>query len=284
MDSYHRFFGFIDERYLVWYRREVLQFDPPWTADPILQRYKFTNVRREDDTVTRWIRTYVRERYVNHPNLWFLLCIARYINWPDTLQELIDKKVWPVRSWDATSFAQLLEDRKQRGDKVFTGAYMTKAAPENDTKSRWAAHVIDPLWQDRKDIKKYARSSIEDFVTRLSQYRDWGPFLCYQVAVDLSHTDWLRRAPDLNTYVTVGPGNKRGLNRIHDRPLQQSIPLKQAIREMVDLFIKQEQYLVMCPKLRLSDIQNCLCEFDKYERVRLKQGKPRGIYNARNKS
>jgi hypothetical protein len=30
--------------------------------------------------------------------------------------------------------------------------------------------------------------------------------------------------------------------------------------------------------LTLMDIQNCLCEFDKYERVRLGEGRPRSYY------
>ena len=30
--------------------------------------------------------------------------------------------------------------------------------------------------------------------------------------------------------------------------------------------------------LEMRDIEHCLCEFDKYERVRLGQGKPRAKY------
>jgi hypothetical protein len=32
------------------------------------------------------------------------------------------------------------------------------------------------------------------------------------------------------------------------------------------------------PPLHAQDVQNCLCEFDKYERVRLGEGKPRSTY------
>jgi hypothetical protein len=32
------------------------------------------------------------------------------------------------------------------------------------------------------------------------------------------------------------------------------------------------------PPLHAQDLQNCLCEFDKYERVRLGEGRPRSNY------
>ena len=33
--------------------------------------------------------------------------------------------------------------------------------------------------------------------------------------------------------------------------------------------------------LRAQDLQNCLCEFDKWMRVRLGEGKPKRRFNAR---
>jgi hypothetical protein len=34
------------------------------------------------------------------------------------------------------------------------------------------------------------------------------------------------------------------------------------------------------PQLHAQDLQNCLCEFDKYERVRLGEGRPKAKYNG----
>jgi len=34
------------------------------------------------------------------------------------------------------------------------------------------------------------------------------------------------------------------------------------------------------PKIHMQDLQNCLCEFDKYERVRLGEGRPRNGYRG----
>jgi hypothetical protein len=34
------------------------------------------------------------------------------------------------------------------------------------------------------------------------------------------------------------------------------------------------------PPIHAQDLQNCLCEFDKYERVRLGEGRPRSKYQG----
>ena len=39
----------------------------PWTADPILRDWRFTNVRREDDKTTRWIAKVIRETLQDKP-------------------------------------------------------------------------------------------------------------------------------------------------------------------------------------------------------------------------
>jgi 5-hmdU DNA kinase, helical domain len=49
-------FNFIAERERIRCRRAAGE-PPPWTADPILREWSFTNVRREDDRVTRWVAT-----------------------------------------------------------------------------------------------------------------------------------------------------------------------------------------------------------------------------------
>lgn len=63
--------------------------------------------------------------------LWFMLAIARAINWPATLAEMIERGAWP----DALGFApnrltRVLEERAARSEQVYTGAYMIRA--END--------------------------------------------------------------------------------------------------------------------------------------------------------
>ena len=48
---------------------------------------------------------------------------------------------------------------------------------------------------------------------------------------------------------------------------------------MKDLLHASPAYVgVHVPDLEMRDIEHSLCEFDKYERVRLGEGKPRSLY------
>ena len=90
------FLKFAHERHEIYLRRTAGR-PKPWTRDPILQTYSFTNVYRELDRVTIWVREHIREPFADHPHLWFMLCMASQINWPETLEELIQDKrgAWP---------------------------------------------------------------------------------------------------------------------------------------------------------------------------------------------
>jgi hypothetical protein len=78
----------------------------PWTTYRILSRYKMCNVYREQDRVTAWIRENWRAPYADHPNLWFAMCVARAINWPETLEEI----AFPD-TWNPKRVVAVLEDR-----------------------------------------------------------------------------------------------------------------------------------------------------------------------------
>ena len=84
------------------------------------------------------------------------------------------------------------------------------------------------------------------------------------------------------TWANPGPGAKRGLNRIHLRELEQTVKKDQLNFEMKQLLDYSPDYLEnhMQP-LEMRDIEHCLCEFDKYERVRLGQGRPRAKYKPK---
>ena len=64
----------------------------------------------------------------------------------------------------------------------------------------------------------------------------------------------------------------RPLRRARDagRTLAASLPLPAALAEIIAF--------PDAPLLTAHDVQFCLCEFDKYERVRLGEGRPRALY------
>ena len=58
----------------------------PWTDDEVLQRYRFCNVRRMDDKVSRWLFENWYQPNFDHPNMLLACALARFINLPASLE------------------------------------------------------------------------------------------------------------------------------------------------------------------------------------------------------
>lgn len=278
--NYDPLFYWVKERERIRVRKEARK-PFPWTRDTILSTYRFCNVRREDDRVTKWIKANIRRRFNNHPHLWLMLCIARQINWPDTLRDLIEDGSWPdVSNFDPRDITTTLNARKRHGKKIYTGAYMIAAPSQKGAnKQQYIAEtVIGELWKDRRFFVDFfdCRPSLRDTHIQLMNYLGWGKFMAYQAIVDMRYTRLLRDAPDRHNWAATGPGTLRGLNRLHGRPTKQRISQGQALAEMRKIYsiIERETNVAM----DFSDVPNVLCETDKYLRVERGEGRPRAFY------
>jgi len=91
---------------------------------------------------------------------------------------------------------------------------------------------------------------------------------------------FLNSAKDIKTWANAGPGAMRGLNRIFGRDLDWKSSKHNWNEDMLGLFKCRNQYLPddIAEAIEMREIEHSLCEFDKYERVRLGQGTPRGRY------
>lgn len=268
--------AFIRERHRIWERKERGD-SKPWTEDSILQVWKFCNVYRELDTVTRWIRDHWREPYADDIDLWFALVIARFVNWPDSLAEI----GYPV-PWNPKQFVSVMDDRQRRREKVFTGAYMIHADRHHQgTKAAYLAEeVFNPLWSDRRKLRRIRWGSLAEAHRALSRYRDMGSFMTAQVIADLKYVPPMDRAKDWATWAAPGPGSQRGLNRVLGRYTDTAWNNGDWLGALTEVraAINPRLESAGLEPLHAQDLQNCLCEFDKYERVRLGEGKPRSKY------
>lgn len=261
----------VREREAIRLRKEAGE-EYPWTDDEILHRYRFCNVRREDDLGTRWIRENIREPYADNQNLWLMLCLARQINWPDTMAEMIVEEVWPVESYQPDRMVEVLAARKARGDKLFTGAYIISAGSGGPKHEYIINTVVGCL--ARADTPRI--DSLQDTHKWLSGFQGWGPFMAYQAVVDMRFTSLLDHAPDLTTWAAAGPGTLRGLNRVFGRHVKHALSQAYALEEMQDIYKTVLQDTKV--PIDFSDIPNILCETDKYLRVKNGEGTPRAFY------
>lgn len=274
------FFYWINERHSIYQKRRLGQ-PWPWTQDRILQEYRFCNVFRELDTVTQWVAQAVRPiRHADH--LWHMLLTARFINWPDTLAEIMQKGAWyPAGEYHWQTIANVMHARAARGEQVWTNAYTVSTNGVKRNKPDYICdHVLGGAWAKRDTLAAAAHTTLEDFCKAAQQVDGIGGFMAYEVACDLRWCPgWLNTAADIHTWANPGPGAKRGLNRIFGRPLDKGMTVEQANVEMRYLLDMSLLFLGdHVPVLEMRDIEHSLCETDKYLRVQNNEGAPRSKY------
>ena len=249
----------------------------PWTSDPILQRYRFCNVEREDDTVTQWVARNWREPNSDHPELWFAMSVARWINWPETLAEIGFPLPWDMKR--AKYAISVLKSRGASGKKVWTGAYMIGTQGNAVDKPLFIINnVLHRAWQEREFVRPLQGDTLEAFAGRLMEQYAFKGFMAGQVVADLKYAEGspLHSAPDWHTWAASGPGSRRGLNRVCGRDKDARWYEGTWHESLLTLQLRLESE--HRTRLHAQDLQNCLCEFDKYERVRLGEGRPRSTY------
>lgn len=265
----------------------------PWTQDEILSRYRFCNVRRKHDRVSQWILNNVMTLPIPEGGLslaqyGMFLALCRWVNWPPTIQAILDARLWPSQKPDWRAMGELI-DARAKTQQAWTGAYMVRGEQKSHRhpwaywgKGRYVAEIVvkrellDKAHELRAALKTPSRSAVASV---LQGCYGWGPFMAGQVVDDWAWTPLLSGANDHYSWAPQGPGSVRGANRLLNRPLTSKFTdaeWQHLIHGWRDDIISElgSDY----EDLTLHDCQNILCEYDKYQRARLGEGRPRSIY------
>lgn len=282
-----RLVKWIIERQRIYLVRKMGMQKKPWTKDPILQQYRFCNVYREQDTVTMWIAKHWRAPHEKEQLLWFAFVLARLVNWPATLQRLepcINFGLNKPMTWKPALFQSVMRSIQEQGGKAWGGAYIVSTNGRKMLKEKYIAEqVLTPMWQAKGEIYLLSGEPLRALYDRLSKFQGMGSFLAAQVVADSKYLPALRKAPDWWTFAASGPGSRRGLNRVigsaPDAPWREH-EWHKVLTELAETVAPMVAGADMS-RLHNQDLQNCLCEFDKYERTRLGEGRPRATYPGR---
>lgn len=277
------FFYWINERHAI-YQRRVNGEPGPWTGNPVLRAYKFTNPFRENDRETIWMRqnwTGPNEDKPLEIQL-FNCCFFRMFG----TSQFAEAHGY-VTQWDPEYTKSVATDRLMRGEKVFTGAYIITNQGLKLPKQQVVTDMfLTPVWEGRERLAEVARNgSLQQMHRALLDYQGWGGggFMAYEAVTDLNYTPVLRHATDRFTWANAGPGAKRGLNRLMNRDLQKPIRNEAANMAMQKLLELAPHYLephVPKEHVDMRCIEHSLCEWDKFQRVSLKQGAPRSVFGV----
>ena len=244
----------IEEREKVRTKKEY-GLPKPWTSDRTLQTYRFCNVHREDDLVTRWIKQNWRDPYDGNPNMILAMATARLVNWPDTLAELGFPEIW-----NRKHFIDTIAARKERGEKAWTGAYMITAemgvgAPSKEVSVAKTLDWFAVEWDT-------TGATCKELWLEFQGAPRVGSFISAQIVADLKHTSVLRGAPDRDTFCAPGPGSMSGLNWLLGRNILNHWNQPDFEHEVNVLRAEVAGVEVV----DAQDMQNCLCEIFKYQR------------------
>jgi len=245
----------------------------PWTSDTILQQYRFCNVRREDDTVTKFVRKWM-EPHAHHKNLVLAAAIARYTNVINTISEI----GFPYE-WDPDEALRKLVRLEESGHKVWTSAYVVSTNGHAIPKAQYVVKTVLNAVAGACSAGRWP-THLGTLCQRLTAFNGVGTFMAGQIIADLKNTEdsqWWR-AEDWFKFVVPGPGSRRGLARLLGRPSPYALSDKEFYGNIAYAVDLAHNTSAVLPELCTQDVQNCLCEFDKYMRVLLKEGKPRQTY------
>jgi len=290
------FFAYARERYIIHLRR-LAGRPKPWTADPVLQQYRFCNIFREDDTVTQWIRQ--RLTSVGYgPRLLGALVIARWFNRIETLERLLPPAgcEWPyyrsnlLYNWDQQEAWRIaMRERLEGISPLVTGAYMIKT-PAGKNKLEGLLWCLGEILPDAIHLANHiepGETTLEGVHGVLKEYPYLGAFMAYEIVTDLRHS-LLSEAPDIMTWASAGPGAARGLARVTGQPLgtwRYSFPKHQqeliaGMRCLLQSSQEEKHWPAEWPRWEMREVEHTLCEFDKYMRACNGEGQPKQRYKG----
>lgn len=244
----------------------------PWTADPILQKHRFTNCYRAADRVSQYlIRSVAYSGSQDPGELAFRILLFKLFNRISTW-ELLESNLGPP-SWKHYSFNrynQILSSAFSKGNRLYSAAYVVPP-PRLGELRKHANHLrlLELMMRDRIAERLTEAGSLRGAFQVLRSYPAIGDFLGYQFAIDLNYSSFLNYSE--SDYVVAGPGARDGIRKCFG-PSADGIEAE-IIRYMADNQDRHFERLglrfsgLRGRPLQLIDCQNLFCEVDKYSRV-----------------
>lgn len=256
------------------YEKRLSGEDGPWTRDPILRTYRFTNTYRATDRVSQYLIAEVQQapgRSQAPAELFFRTLLFKIFNRIETWRTL-EIALGPL-SWqsaDLNAIKEVLDGAMARGDRIYSAAYiMPPPKLGHDRKHANHLALIDTMMRDGLPARLQAAVSLREVYECLLAYPGLGRFLAFQYAIDLNYSNLLSFAED--EFVVAGPGALDGIAKCFDN--SDEFEPEAVIEEMVD--IQDREFAarglsfsgLFGRKLQPIDCQNLFCEISKYARV-----------------
>ena len=254
--------------------RRVAGLPPPWTTDPVLAAYKFTNAYRASDRVSQYlIRSVIYEGAQEQRELFFRTLLFKLFNRIETW-ELLQRQLGELHTSDfnVERYDRVLTAVMARGASIYSAAYIMPSGGRGAPcarKHRMHLELLARMLRDELPERIAGMASMAQAFAALRAYPTIGDFLAYQYVTDLNYSTLINFSD--TEFVMPGPGATSGLRKC----FADTGKLMDA--EVIRLVQEQQAECLAAVgitfpslwgrALQLIDVQNLFCEVDKYARV-----------------
>jgi len=273
-EVYDTYWRFAAERQEIFFRR--LKDQPyPWTDDPILTEFKFTNAYRASDRVSQYlIRHVIYGAHLSQEpeEVFFRIMLFKLFNRIETWEALQSKLgTITVEEYSAERYDRALSSIRAAGDPIYSAAYIMPS-PRRTRGSKHRNHLLllDQMLTDSVPRRLVDCRHMQQAFELLKSYSGIGDFLAYQYVTDLNYSELTNFSE--SDFVVPGPGALDGIRKCFANLAGLNEP--EIIKFMSDRQEKEFERLrlpfqsLWGRRLQLIDCQNLFCEVGKYARVR----------------
>lgn len=246
----------------------------PWTEDPILDRYKFTNAYRASDRVSQYLIRRVIYSGSNTPReLFFRIILFKFFNRIETWERLeATFGELSAKEFDPARYDAILTAAMDAGETIYSGAYIMPTGDtrwRQDRKHRMHLRLLEYMLSLQLDEQVASAVSMQEVFELLKSVPTIGDFLAYQFATDLNYSPLTNF--DECEFVVPGPGAKDGIRKCFSTlgGLNEADLIRFVCDRQENEFRSRSLHFhdLWGRSLQLIDCQNLFCEVDKYARV-----------------
>ncbi|MCG6135146.1 MAG: hypothetical protein MET45_10845 [Nostoc sp. LLA-1] len=272
-DTYWRFAA---ERQKIFFQK-IGNSSMPWTDDPILSTYKFTNAYRASDRTSQYlIRNviYREDLPSSSDEVFFRIILFKLFNKIETWQ-LLENKLGNIiyANYSFERYDKVLTEAMQSHQTIYSAAYIMPSGGKTlgyTTKHRNHLKLIEKMMADDLPKKLADARNMHQGFDMLREYPTIGDFLAYQFITDVNYSD-ITNFSEME-FVMPGPGALDGIRKCFLDLGGLNEP--EIIKFMADNQESEFERLglnfqsLWGRRLQLIDCQNLFCEVDKYARIR----------------
>lgn len=266
-DTYWRFAA---ERQEIFFKR-IHHASGPWTDDPILKEFKFTNTFRAADRVSQYlIRNVIYKGDQAFEEVFFRTILFKFFNRIGTW-ELIERELGEISYADFSikSYDRVLSSAMAKGLRVYSAAYIMPTGGQRRPKHQMHLDLLKRMMDEELPAQIESAKTMGQGFDLLIGYPTIGNFLAYQFITDLNYSANLSFSE--MEFTMPGPGAMDGIRKCFSDLGGLSEP------EIIKLMAERQHFEfdrlglkfkdLWGRPLQLIDCQNIFCEVDKYSRV-----------------